>query len=75
VDEDPNHPGIFVNIPVPNETHAKDIPYLIFHEEILLDSLTFKLERKTTHITLYRYISTQKTGITGIRKLFDIKLN
>jgi hypothetical protein len=73
--EDPYHPGVFVNAPLKNETHVKDIPYIIFHEEILLDPLTFKLERKTSYITLYRYISTKIAGITGIRKLFDIKLN
>ena len=73
--EDPFHPRVFVNAPIKNETHAKDIPYVIFHENILLDSLTYNLERKTLYITLYRYISTEKTGITGIRKLFDVKLN
>lgn len=73
--EDPYHHGVFVNAHIKNETHAKDIPFIVFHEEILLDPLTSKLEKKTSYITLYRYISTQKLGITGIKKLFDIKLN
>lgn len=68
--EHPDSPGVFVNAPIKNETNAQDIPFIIFHE--VLDTL--KLERKTSYITLYRYISTQKTGITGIRKLFDIGL-
>ncbi|HET6227212.1 MAG TPA: hypothetical protein VFF27_13090 [Bacteroidia bacterium] len=73
--EDPYNPGVFVTAPVRNETHAQDIPYIIFHEEIWLDSTTGRFERKVSYITVYRYFSTQKTGIVGIRKLFDVKVN
>lgn len=73
--EDPNHVGVFLNAPVKEETHAQDIPYIIFHEEFFLDSLTFKLEKRISFITLYRYISTQKEGVTGVKKLFDVKWN
>jgi hypothetical protein len=73
--EDPNNPDFFVNAPIKRETSEDDILFIKFHEDIIFDKLTFKMDKKNSYLTLYWNQLDPRRRIIGIRKLFDVKLN
>jgi hypothetical protein len=81
--EDPSNPETFYVAPVKSELSGYDVPFIKFHEDITLDTLTFKIKRKISYVTLFQYENTLvshgenavRAVVAGTKKLFDVKLN
>ncbi len=73
--EDPNNPGTMISAPMKYEISASNTTQLIFNETIMLDTVSYAINKKVSYVTLCTSKMTNTGEIIGIKKVFDVKMN
>jgi hypothetical protein len=73
--EDTNNPGTFISAPIKYEINENNTTQLIFNETIMLDTVSYSINKKVSYVTLCTDKINEKGERIGIKKIFDVKMN